>query len=188
MSARGIFLDKDGTLLVDVPYNVNPALMQLAPRACGAIRALHSAGFRLFVVSNQSGVAHGLFSESAVETVGLALRDLFRRMQVPLDGFYYCPHHPQGSEAQYAIACTCRKPEPGMIERAASEHGVELDGSWVIGDILDDVEAGHRAGCRTVLIDNGGETEWRQSGVRRPDYVARDLYDATRFIVSRGAQ
>jgi len=138
-------------------------------------------------VSNQSGVARGLFSESAVENVGLTLRDLFRRMRIPLDGFYYCPHHPQGRDARYAIACECRKPQPGMLQRAAVEHEIQLGESWVIGDILDDIEAGRRAGCRTVLIDNGGETEWRHSAMRQPDYVARDLRDAARFILCRSA-
>ena len=99
-----------------------------------------------------------------------------------LDGFYYCPHHPDGIVPRYAVACDCRKPEPGLIHPAAREHDLALGESWFIGDILDDVEAGRRAGCRTVLIDNGNETEWKRSPLRRPDLVARDLAEAAQFI------
>jgi histidinol phosphatase-like enzyme len=94
-----------------------------------------------------------------------------------LDGFYYCPHAPDAG-------CDCRKPAPGMLERAAREHGVDLRASWMIGDILDDVEAGRRAGCRTILLDNGNETEWRDGEQRCPDYVARDLAQAAAIIAA----
>jgi ribonucleoside-diphosphate reductase alpha chain len=97
---------------------------------------------------------------------------------VPLAGFYYCPHHPHGSVPAYAVTCDCRKPRPGLILRAAREQGVDPARSWLVGDILDDVEAGRAAGCRTVLLDNGHETEWVLSPARRPDGVAADLAEA----------
>jgi D-glycero-D-manno-heptose 1,7-bisphosphate phosphatase len=107
---------------------------------------------------------------------------LLADLSVPLDGFFYCPHHPEGIVPQYAVACGCRKPEPGLILAAAREHGFALAHSWFIGDILDDVEAGRRAGCRTALIDNGNETEWVRSPLRWPDLVARDVAEAARRI------
>jgi histidinol-phosphate phosphatase family protein len=109
-----------------------------------------------------------------------AMRAQLRAAGAPLQAMYVCPHHPCAKEPAYAAVCDCRKPAAGMILRAADEHGIALRESWMIGDILDDVEAGSRAGCRTILIDNGGETEWRRSA---PNFVARDLAEAARFIV-----
>lgn len=181
---RAVFLDKDGTLVENVPYNVDPEQIQLCRGAQEALRALHRAGYRLIVVSNQSGVARGLFAEDALLGVARRLRQLLAECGVPLAGFFYCPHHPDGSVPAYAQSCSCRKPAPGLIVRAARELGVSRDPSWLVGDILDDIEAGRRAGCRTVLIDNGNETEWRRSPSRRPHHVARDLAEAAEQILS----
>lgn len=177
-----VFLDKDGTLVEDVPYNVEPRLMRLAPRAGEALRLL-APHYRLVVISNQSGVARGYFLEAALGGVELRLRQLLAACGVELAGFYYCPHHPQGQVAAYRLACDCRKPRPGMLLAAAREHNLNLRQSWMVGDILDDVEAGRRAGCRTVLVDNGGETEWRTSADRQPDFTAGDLYEAAEWIL-----
>jgi histidinol-phosphate phosphatase family protein len=179
-----IFLDKDGTLIEDVPYNVDPALIRLYPDVPEALRRLRAAGYRLIVISNQAGVARGYFEEGALEGVRETLYRLLAAEGVPLDGFYYCPHHPEGVVAGYAVACECRKPGPGLIVRAAREHGVDLGGSWMIGDILNDVEAGNRAGCRTVLINNGNETEWVAGEGRKPDLVARTVLEAALRITS----
>lgn len=181
---RAVFLDKDGTLIEDVPYNVAPDLIRLAPGAEEGLGLLHESGYRLFVVSNQSGVARGLFLESALAAVEDRIRTLLARFGAPLAGFYYCPHHPSGRVAPYARECDCRKPSPGMILAAASEHGLDLARSWLVGDILDDVEAGRRAGCRTVLIDNGNETEWVITPGRRPHRKAADLAEAGRIIAA----
>jgi histidinol-phosphate phosphatase family protein len=180
----GVFLDKDGTLVEDVPYNVNPEQVRLAVGTGEGLATLQSAGYRLVVISNQSGVAHGLFAEEALGAIQCRLGQLLQRFGVVLDGFYYCPHHPQGSVPAYTRACTCRKPEPGLIIRGAEDLNIDLRQSWVVGDILDDVEAGRRAGCRTILIDNGNETEWQLSRQRGPDHVARDLAEAARIILA----
>jgi histidinol-phosphate phosphatase family protein len=179
---RAVFLDKDGTLLEDVPYNVRPELMRLAPNSAEGLRRLHAANYRLVVISNQSGVARGFFEEAALGPVERRLREMLAEVGVPLAGFYYCPHHPEGSVAAYAVACACRKPAPGLIQRAACDLGLDLPASWFVGDILDDVEAGRRAGCRTVLLDNGHETEWVRSPLRIPEGVAPDLNAAARLI------
>ena len=179
-----VFVDKDGTLVRDVPYNVDPDLIELAPGAAAGLSALAEAGYAIVVVSNQSGVARGLFSEAALAAVEQRLRDLLTAGDVTLAGFYYCPHHPQGRVREYAVACECRKPQPGMLLKAARDLQLDLTRSWMIGDILDDVEAGNRAGCRTVLIDNDHETEWRWSPQRRPDGVVDTLKEAADLILT----
>lgn len=179
-----VFLDKDGTLVEDVPYNVDPQKIRLAPGAVEGLSALHENGYALILVSNQSGVAHGFFPEQALGEVERSLRQQLAAFGVPLAGFYYCPHHPQGNVAGYAIACRCRKPAPGLLRRAAADLGIDLAESWMVGDILDDIEAGRRAGCRTVLIDNGNETQWRRGRRRRPHHRAADLAEAARIILA----
>jgi histidinol-phosphate phosphatase family protein len=178
-----IFLDKDGTLIEDVPYNVDPDLIRLAEGATDALRLLHAAGYLMIVVSNQSGVARGHFQESALYGVEQRLRELLGEAGVPLAGFYCCPHHPDGSVAAYAVPCACRKPGAGLLTRAAREHAIDLGRSWMIGDILHDVEAGNRAGCRTIMLDVGNETEWDLTPIRTPDLVASGLLDAARLVV-----
>lgn len=179
---RAIFLDKDGTLVENVPFNVNPALIQLTWQAGQALQIFRSLGYKLIVVSNQSGIAKGLFTETALKPVENRLAERLIQYGVTLDGFYYCPHSPDGVVSRYAISCTCRKPMPGMLLRAAKEHGIDLEQSWMIGDILHDVEAGRRAGCNTVLIDNGNETEWKLSPLRTPDLKVADLFQAATLI------
>jgi D-glycero-D-manno-heptose 1,7-bisphosphate phosphatase len=183
-SGRAVFLDKDGTLIEDVPYNVDPERIRLMSGAAEGLQRLHRAGFRLIVVSNQSGVARGLFAEDALTAVEARLRTLLAEVGIPLAGFYTCPHLPEGCVPAYTRACDCRKPEPGLIRRAAREHAVDLTRSWMVGDILNDIEAGRRAGCRTVLVDNGGETERRITPARTPEYVVRDLRQAAWIIVA----
>jgi D-glycero-D-manno-heptose 1,7-bisphosphate phosphatase len=177
-------LDKDGTLIEDVPYNVDPSRIELTAGAAEGVQQLAEAGFVLVVVSNQSGIARGLFEEAQLTAVERRLRDILAELGVTLRGFYFCPHHPAGCVNRYAIRCSCRKPEPGMIFRAAGELDLDLSRSWLIGDILDDICAGRRAGCRTVLIDNGHETEWQWSAERRPDLTAANLAEAARSILA----
>ena len=178
-----VFLDKDGTLLDDVPYNVDPSLMRFSPHARAALRALATVPFRLYVISNQSGVALGKFELTALTTVEAQLHRMFAVCGAMLSGIYWCPHHPHGRVAHYARPCECRKPAPGMLLRAAREDGLDLARSWFVGDILDDFEAGTRAGCRTILLDNGHETEWRYGPQRLPSARAKDLHGAAQTIL-----
>lgn len=184
MSNRAVFLDKDGTLIPDLPYNVDPRRIQLAPGAELGLPLLHAAGYQLIVITNQSGVARGYFPETALAAVEARLRQLLLEIDVPLTGFYYCPHHPEGTVPEYTVPCGCRKPAPGLLIRAAQDHGIVLEASWLIGDILHDVEAGCRAGCRTVLIDNGNETEWQVSPRRSPQAIVADLAEAGLVITT----
>ena len=181
---KAVFLDKDGTLVHDVPYNVDPDRIELMIGVVEGLRALHAAGFALIVISNQSGVARGFFQEEALVEVEGRLRSLLARNGIPLAGFYYCPHCPQGTVPHYAVACDCRKPAPGLLLRAAEEHNIDLARAWFIGDILNDVEAGRHAGCHTILIDNGNETEWALTRDRLPHHIVTDLIEAARVILA----
>lgn len=182
-----VFLDKDGTLLDNVPYNVDPARMRLAPRAADALALLATSALPLFVVSNQSGVALGHFPYAALDGVEARLREMVDACGASLEGVYWCPHDTAGTVAPYACACTCRKPQPGMLTRASREYGIDLERSWMIGDILNDIEAGNRAGCRTILIDCGNETQWQMSPMRQPYAIVSDLHEAAQLIVERHA-
>ncbi len=182
--ARAVFLDKDGTLIENIPYNVAPERIRLAPGAEEGLTLLHEHGYRLIVVSNQSGVARGYFEESALAAIEDRLREILSGIGIPLAEFVYCPHHPEGVVATYAVTCDCRKPAPGMIVKSARAHGIDPARSWLVGDILDDVEAGRRAGCRTILLDNGDESEWVLSPDRQPHHKAADMAEAARIIVA----
>jgi histidinol-phosphate phosphatase family protein len=183
-SRPAIFLDKDGTLLEDVPYNVDPARIALAPGAGEGLRMLGATGSPLIVVSNQPGVALGLFPEAALEGVAKRLGELFALHGATLGGFYFCPHAPA---ADGSIHCACRKPGDGLLRQAAEAHGLALEGSWMIGDILNDVEAGRRAGCRTILIANGNETHWQPGTLRVPDYIVGRFDEAAAIVVAQHA-
>ncbi len=178
---RAVFLDKDGTLVDDVPYNADPSKVRLAAGAGQALAALLAGGFRLFVVSNQPGVGLGYFPLAALQPLSQRILQLVRADGADLHGFYYCPHAPA---APGHAACGCRKPAPGLLLQAAAEHGIALEDSWFVGDILDDVEAGHRAACRSILVDNGNETEWLSSPLREPDHIAASLVDAAAHVLS----
>jgi D-glycero-D-manno-heptose 1,7-bisphosphate phosphatase len=179
-----VFLDKDGTLIDDVPYNVDPLRVTLARGAGGALRELKAHGFSLVVVSNQPGVALGRFPLEALASVERRIQELLADSSVGIDAFYYCPHLPQSANVRYAVRCLCRKPQPGLLWQAAHQLKIDLEQSWLIGDILDDVEAGNRATCRTVLVDNGNETEWRLGAQRRPLHFAQSLRQAARLILT----
>lgn len=182
-TSPAVFLDKDGTLVENVSHNVDVRRVRIYPDALRALAKLAAAGYKLIVVSNQPGIAHGCFNETAIKTVRDFIHDAFAKKGIALAGFYFCPHHPEGSVKKYAIHCDCRKPRSGLIERAAKEHYIDTGHSWMVGDILNDVEAGNRAGCRTILVDRGNETEWLTGPFRQPDWVVSDLFGAAGHIV-----
>jgi histidinol-phosphate phosphatase family protein len=149
-----LFVDRDGTLVRNVPYNADPAAVVLEPGAALALRWLRGAGLRIVLVTNQSAVARGHADAAAVDAVHARLRELLREQGADLDAVYFCPHHPD-----FGPACDCRKPEPGMLLRAAREHGIDLGRSVTVGDAERDLEAGRRAGTAVLgYTGRGGET------------------------------
>jgi D,D-heptose 1,7-bisphosphate phosphatase len=183
-SVRTIFLDKDGTLIENVPYNIDPNKIRLCKGAIEGLKLLQSANYQFIVITNQSGIARGYFPESALDAVETRLQELLHPHRLQLAGFYYCPHHPSGTVLPYALDCQCRKPRPGLLYQAAQEQAIDLSQSWFIGDILNDIEAGRAAGCRTILIDNGNETEWELSPQRLPHHLATNLHEAAQIITA----
>src|SRR5690349_565794 len=137
---KAVFIDKDGTLVEDVPYNVDPERICFTQDALAALRILKSHGYLLIVISNQSGIAHGYFSKDDLERLSGRLQEMAQMEGVEFDDFYFCPHHPAGRVLEYAVVCDCRKPQPGMLLAAARKYNIDLSASWMIGDILNDVE------------------------------------------------
>jgi D-glycero-D-manno-heptose 1,7-bisphosphate phosphatase len=179
--AKAVFLDKDGTLVRDVPYNVDPEKVVFETGVWEGLLTLQADGYKLVIISNQPGLEMELFSQQQLDNLILYFNEVFEQNQLTLSGFYYCPHEP----AFEGTGCLCRKPEPGLIMRAADELYLDLTRSWMIGDILNDVEAGSRAGCRTVLINNGNETEWVEGPGRKPDYTTPYFLDAADYITTQ---
>ncbi|MFL5669801.1 MAG: D-glycero-alpha-D-manno-heptose-1,7-bisphosphate 7-phosphatase [Chloroflexota bacterium] len=179
-----VFIDKDGTLIEDLPYNVDPARVRFAPGAREAVRMLGAAGLDLVVVTNQSGVARGYFDEADLARLGKHLGREVAALGGRLAGFYACPHLPEGSVEAFAIECTCRKPAPGLIQQAAEEIGADTRGSWFIGDTWMDVAAGAAAGCRTILV--GPEHRDRPGHPPNvvPDAAVPDLLAAAHVILA----
>lgn len=180
---KAVFIDKDGTLIPDIPYNIDPELIELEENSIRGLKEIKRAGYLLIIISNQSGVARGYFAEKELERVREKLTLLLTDQGIKLDGFYYCPHHPEGIIKEYIADCGCRKPKAGMIIKAAEDFEVDLSQSWMIGDILNDVEAGNTAGCRTILIDNGNETEWIMNKNRQASAIVKSINEAAELIL-----
>jgi D-glycero-D-manno-heptose 1,7-bisphosphate phosphatase len=181
MKARAVFLDRDGTLVRPVHYPRRPEQLQLYPDLGPALRDLQERGFLLVVITNQAGLARGYFAESDLQHMHTFLRAELESLGVSLSGIYHCPHHPEGIIPELATECECRKPRPGLLLSAARELHIDLATSWFVGDILDDVEAGNVAGCRTILVDLGSEAEPEQVE-RQPAFVARTTLHALHII------
>lgn len=176
-----VFLDRDGTLVVERYYLADPDRVELVPGAAAALRALAAAGYALVVVTNQSGIARGLYGEAEYRAVQRRIEELLEREDVRLDAVYHCPHHPD-----YTGPCECRKPETGLFRRAARELGLDLGRSICVGDRLKDVLPARELGCAAgILVRTGyGEEQSRDA----PDWVeiAPDLPAAARAVLARG--
>ncbi len=182
MRRKAVFLDRDGTLNVEVNYLHCVADLVLIPGAAQAIKLLNDAGYLAIVVTNQAGIARGFFDEAAVRVLHAHFAVELAAAGAHVDAIYLCPHHPE-----FTGACDCRKPQPGMLRRAAVEHSIELNQSWLIGDTLSDIGAGQAAGCRTILVRTGYgaqlETQLAAAAVR-PAVVVDDVSAAVRYILA----
>ena len=189
MSAA-ILLDRDGVLIEDVHLLTDPRDIHVLEGVPQALRSLKEAGFQLIVISNQTVVARGLVTEQEVYVINAVMERLFEQTGGPcLDGFYFCPHHPNATLPAYRVACECRKPRPGLLLRAAREHNLNLDVCFMVGDRITDIIAGGKAGCRTVLVQTGKhqappiETVEPLDELVQPDHVCADLVAAAVWIL-----
>jgi D-glycero-D-manno-heptose 1,7-bisphosphate phosphatase len=181
-----VFLDRDGTINEEVEFLRRPEELQLIPGAAGAVRMLNERGLLTCVISNQSGVARGLFSERDLDPIHDALRAMLARENARVDRIYYCPHHPTEGQPPYRIDCACRKPSPGMLHRGEHELGIDLHRSFVVGDRIVDIQAGKAVGAVTLLVLTGYGTasacECAAAGVT-PDAIVPSLREAADVII-----
>ncbi len=188
---RAVFLDRDGTVTEEVGYLTSLDMLKPIRGAGAAIKRLNEAEFKVVLVTNQSGVARGYFPESLVDDAHVLLRRMLMEDGALLDGIYYCPHHPTAGQEKYTIVCDCRKPETGLLDRAAKDLAIDLKQSFMVGDKWSDVELGHRAGMRSILVRTGFSPD--DPGNKRPDHVgdpdltARDLAEAVQWIIGQKA-
>ncbi len=184
MSNKAIFLDRDGTLIEDPGYLSHPEQVSLLDGAAEALIELRAMGYKLVVVSNQSGIARGILSENDLEEIHDRLRQLLAEKGAYLDQIYYCPYHPDGVVSKYRKESEWRKPNPGMLLAAADEMGIDLSQSWSIGDSSRDVEAGLRAGCKTILISRytRNKSAYVEPHTPKPDYKSVNVKEAVNII------
>jgi D-glycero-D-manno-heptose 1,7-bisphosphate phosphatase len=179
-----VFLDRDGTIIEDVGYLRRLDQIQLFPWAAGSIRALNLAGLAVVVTTNQAGVARGLITEAFVAETHRELTARLVAGGARIDAYYHCPHHPtKGVVAEYAMACECRKPGRGMIDRAARDLGLDPSRSFVVGDTWLDVGMARAAGARSVLVRTGAGAEQERS-MRPTDPTADAIVDNLAAAVS----
>jgi D-glycero-D-manno-heptose 1,7-bisphosphate phosphatase len=150
-----VFLDRDGTVIQERGYLDRLELIELFPWSAEAIRLLKDAGYAVVIVTNQAGIARGYFDEAFVQAAHVHLDALLRERGVVVDGYYYCPHHPDGAVERYRLACDCRKPAPGLVRRAAADLGLDVGRSFVVGDKWLDVGLAVNAGARGILVRTG---------------------------------
>lgn len=178
-SKRAVFLDRDDTLIRDTGYLSDPDAIELLPGAADGLRALNRAGLPVIVVTNQSGIARGLLTEQTLHVIHARLLKMLKGEGTRIDAVYYCPHHRDGAVAEYRMACTCRKPAPGMLLQAARDFSLDLARCYLVGDKADDMEAIHRVGGTGILIRTAKEVIVDPP----PRHIARDLKDAADWIL-----
>ena len=173
MANRAVFIDRDGTMAKDVHYCRRPEDFELLPDTAKAIRLLNQHSFKVIVITNQSGIARGYFTEETLAEIHEKMRGELAKEGAWVDAIYYCPHHPDDN-------CQCRKPKPKLALQAAKDHDVELESCFVVGDLPMDIDLGKAIGCRTILI---GASPTIDDGSPKPDIVVSDLLGAVETIV-----
>lgn len=173
---RFVFLDRDGTLIVERNYLADPAGVELVSGAAEALRRLREAGFGIAVITNQSGIARRYLDADRLNAIHDRIRELLAAGGASLDAFYVCPHHPDDG-------CACRKPQTALIDRAAGEHEIDRNGSFIIGDKESDIDCGKNARLTTILVRTGYGASLESTVGQRADFVARDLVEAVEWIL-----
>jgi D-glycero-D-manno-heptose 1,7-bisphosphate phosphatase len=182
MKNTAVFLDRDGTINEEVDYLSRLEQLNLFPFTFEAIRMINESGMKVVVVTNQSGVARGFFKENFLDTVHGRINELLGEKGAHIDRFYYCPHHPIYGKEPYKVDCDCRKPKPGMIMKAMEELQIDPARSYIIGDMVKDLQAGHNAGIKKAILVKTGYGE----NIVRADmaaYVAGNILDAVTWVM-----
>ena len=184
-------MDRDGCLTEEVGYVNHPSRIRPLPRSAEAVRRLNRVGVAAVMVTNQTGIARGYFTEETLHASNARMREALEVDGARLDGLYVCMHHPTEGQPPYRAACDCRKPRPGLLHRAAADLGLDLAASVMVGDKFSDVAAGQAVGAAGVLVLTGygrGEWEYARHGQDvKPDHVAEDLLDAVEWALGRAA-
>ena len=171
-----VFLDRDGTINQDTGYIDSPERLFIIDGAASAIKRLNSKGFRVVVITNQSGVGRGYFTKEAADSVNKKLEEVLKREGAHLDGIYYCPHHPDDN-------CECRKPRIGLLEKARNDLAIDFKKSYIIGDKGSDIEIAQGVGGKGILVLTGSGKDEKQKLDHEPSYIATDLKDAVEWII-----
>ena len=185
---KTVFLDRDGTINQDIGYLNHPDQLELIPRAADAIRLLNDAGFLVVVITNQAGVAKGLIPEEQLPAIQEAFFSLLQKEGAEIDGYYFCPHYPEGSVEKYTCSCECRKPAPGLLLKASEDMDIDFKRSYVVGDKVSDVQLAHNVGATGVLVLTGyGRDELNRypEDYAPSHYTCNDLYDAVQWILKQ---
>lgn len=185
MLNRAVFLDRDGVIIADTGYIDSIKRVFFLPGVAEGLKKLQEKGFMLVIITNQSGVARGFFSEQTLKGINKNILDRLKIQGVEIEKVYYCPHHPEGKIKEYTLQCDCRKPLPGMILQAARELNIDLGASFLIGDSERDILAGQSAGCKTILLKNPKKE--LNSSVK-PDKIVENLQQAVEFIFEEAAK
>lgn len=181
-----VFIDRDGTLNEDIGYVSTPDQLVLYPWAAEAVRRVNESGLLTVVITNQSGIARGMYTEETLHAIHSRMIDEFAGEGARVDAIYYCPHHPDAGDSRYRIACECRKPRTGMLVKAAREHEIDLARSFVIGDKASDIKLAENAGARGALVFTGYGRETRAHPARwpcAPEFEAENLLEAVKQIL-----
>ena len=180
---KAVFLDRDGTLIEHVELMRRIEDIRFFPEAEQAVKKLNELGFLVVVITNQPVVARGLIDEKGIDEIHAVLVSELDKKGAKIDAVYFCPHHPEATLESYRVKCECRKPEPGMIIKAIKDHGIDPDQSYVIGDSMSDIEAGKRAGIKTILIKTGpGHATDKNYQELKPDFIAHSLTETVEII------
>ena len=183
-----VFMDRDGTIIDELGYLKDPNDLNIIPGAVDAIRLINRAQLKAVIVTNQSGVARGYFSEETLEKIHKRLKERLMKEGAYIDAIYYCPHHPNEGHPKYRKTCNCRKPYPGMLDMAAKDLTVDLERSYVIGDKIIDMSLAHRVGAKGLLVLTGygkDEVKLIDNGLKeRPHCIAEDILEAVNWILS----
>jgi D-glycero-D-manno-heptose 1,7-bisphosphate phosphatase len=174
-----VFLDRDDTIIRDKGYLNDPEQVEILPGTGDAIRVLNQVGIPVIIVTNQSGIARGLLDEDTLEAIHARLLADLSIQGSRIDAIYYCPHHPEGVREEYRVSCSCRKPEPGLLHKAAKDFGLDLGRCYMVGDKPIDIETIHRVGGKGILIGSGRVITMNDN----PDYIAQDVLDAAHWIL-----